>query len=173
MKIKINTTKISVLLTACFAIVLSFVSCSEDEEVDTEKPIINVEYAKAFPSYCDTIYFGEAFNFKASYSDNVELGGYSIDIHNDFDHHIHAYKIEKCHLAPVKKPVNPFSKIEGYEIPTGVKEHEVNLSISIPASNDSGQFDEGDYCFHIYLTDKEGWSTPFAVSIKMMHRTVQ
>jgi hypothetical protein len=147
-----------------------FNACEKKEDIDTEKPIIDTEYADAFPSYCDTVYFGESFNLKAYFTDNVELGAYSIDIHNNFDHHSHGHNIDECDLAPIKQPVNPLIFLKNYEIPVGLNTYEVNVPISIPSGNSTGLFDEGDYHFQIFLTDKEGWSTPLGLSIKMFHR---
>lgn len=166
MSIKIKT--LLILLVLSIGLVMS--SCQKKETPDTEKPTIDMEYAEFFPSYCDTIYFGEAFNLKASFSDNVELGAFSIDIHNNFDHHIHAYKIELCPLEPVKSPTNPYVLLDDFEIPIHSTQYQTNTSVTLPTENDKGRFDEGDYCLHIYLTDKEGWSTPSAVSIKILHR---
>ena len=161
----------NLVFTFISIILLMFHStCTKKEDIDTEKPIISTEYADAFPSYCDTIYYGESFNLKAYFTDNVELGAYSIDIHNNFDHHSHGHNIDECDLAPIKQPVNPLIFLENYEIPEDLKEYEVNLSISIPSGNETGLFDEGDYHFQIFLTDKEGWSTPLGLSIKMFHR---
>lgn len=154
-----------------FFLVLTFmISCEKKPDIDTEKPNIDTEYVDAFPSYCDTLYFGETFNLRALFTDNNELGSYSIDIHNNFDHHSHGHNIEECDLAPKKQPVNPLTLLEDYEIPIGLKAYEVNLAISIPSGNGSGLFDEGDYHFQIFLTDKEGWSTPLGLSVKMLYR---
>jgi hypothetical protein len=147
-----------------------FTSCEEKVDIDKIKPTIDTEYVDAFPSYCDTLYFGETVNLKAYFTDNVELGAYSIDIHHNFDHHSHGHKIEECYLAPKKQPINPLVFLEDYEIPAGLNEYKVNMPVSIPSTNDSGQFDEGDYHFQIFVTDKEGWSTPLGLSIKILHR---
>jgi hypothetical protein len=66
--------------------------------------------------------------------------------------------------------VNPWLFIENFDIPAGLNEFETNQSISIPASNDKGLYDEGDYHFFISLTDKEGWSAQKGLSIKILHR---
>lgn len=155
---------------AILVVFILIISCEKKEDIDTLKPLIDTEYTDAFPSYCDTLYFGESFNLKAYFIDDIELGAYSIDIHHNFDHHSHGHKIEECDLAPKKQPVNPLVFLEDYEIPAGLKEYEVNLSISIPSGNGSGLFDEGDYHFQIFLTDREGWSTPLGLSIKMLYR---
>jgi hypothetical protein len=156
-----------------FTIAIAFIgilSCSTKDDIDTDKPLIHTDYISAFPSFCDTIYFGETFNLRAFFSDNAELGAYSIDMHNNFDHHSHGHKIQECDLWPVKQAVNPFVYREDFTIPSGQKEYEAYVPISIPSQNDKGAFDEGDYHFQIYLTDKGGWSTPLGLSVKMLYR---
>lgn len=145
-------------------------SCDKDEEADTEKPVIDLSMEDAYPVNCDTIYFGEPFKLKAIFSDNVELGSFSMDIHNNFDHHSHSTEVTECDMDPVKEPVNPFTFIEDYKIPDGLEEYETDLTVSIPSGNDSGLYDEGDYHFFISLTDIEGWSSQKGLSIKMLHR---
>ncbi|PKQ61929.1 hypothetical protein BZG01_18325 [Labilibaculum manganireducens] len=151
-------------------LLMIFNSCEKDEEIDKEKPTINLTIQDAFPLSCDTIYFGESFELKALFSDNVELGSFSIDIHNNFDHHSHSTEVTECNLDPIKSPVTPFLFINDYDIPTGLKQYETNLEINIPLSNENGIFDDGDYHFFISLTDKEGWSEQKGLSIKMLHR---
>jgi len=158
------------LLLSLFILLFVFSSCNDSEETDQQKPTIDISFADAFPTNCDTIYFGETFELKVQFSDNVELGSYSIDIHNNFDHHSHSTEVTECILGAVKEPVNPFVFIDDYTIPEGLKEYETNLSISIPSDNGNGLYDEGDYHFFISLTDKEGWSAQMGLSIKMLHR---
>lgn len=145
-------------------------SCKKDEEVDKEKPVIDLSFYDAFPVNCDTIYFGETFDLRVLFKDNVELGSYSIDIHNNFDHHSHSTEVTECDLDPIKEPVNPFLFIEDYNIPAGQSDYKTSLAISIPSGNVSGDYDEGDYHFFLSLTDKEGWSAQKGLSIKMLHR---
>ena len=147
-------------------------SC-EKEEIDKQKPEIDLSIEGAFPVNCDTLYFGETFAFKILFKDNAELGSakaFSIDVHNNFDHHSHSTEVTECSFDPVKSPVNVFTFIVDYDIPEGLKEYETNLSISIPPGNDNGQFDEGDYHFFISLTDKEGWSAQKGLSVKILYR---
>ncbi|MEZ4906346.1 MAG: DUF4625 domain-containing protein [Saprospiraceae bacterium] len=156
--------KISLLLLAFFPMIYS---CN-DKNIDTEKPVIDLSIDNAFPLNCDTIYFGEPFTLKMLFTDNAELGSFSIDIHNNFDHHSHSTEVEECSLDDIKTPVNPLTFINDYEIPSGTTEYETDLSITIPSGN--GQYDEGDYHFFISLTDKEGWSAQKGLSIKMLYR---
>jgi hypothetical protein len=157
-----------------FFLLALFSSCEKEDEIDKVKPVIDLSIQDAFPVNCDTLYFGESFVFKALFSDNAELGStsaFSIDIHNNFDHHSHSTEVIECKLDPKKNPVNPFLFIEDFDIPEGVKEYETNLSISIPSGNENGDYDEGDYHFFISLTDKEGWSAQKGLSIKILHRS--
>lgn len=143
-------------------------SC-ENKDIDKEKPVIDLSIQDAFPLNCDTLYFGESFILKVRFIDNVELGSFSIDIHNNFDHHSHSTEVTECNLDPVKSPVNPFTTIDDFDIPAGESEYFTDLSITIPSGNEDGLYDDGDYHFFISLTDKEGWSAQKGLSIKILH----
>ncbi|WP_125719047.1 DUF4625 domain-containing protein [Flavobacterium ustbae] len=144
---------------------LAFISsCSSDNaEIDTEYPVVDISGSNAFPIQCSTIERGKTFTFKASFNDNVALGSYSLDIHHNFDHHTHSTEVESCEMEAVKKPVKPMLFINNYTIPDGVKNYEATAQISIPAD-----VDPGDYHFMIRLTDKEGWQTLKGLSIKIL-----
>lgn len=158
------------ILPLLIPFIVFITSCNNERDIDTEKPTIDINFYDAFPLNCDTIYFGETFVVKIKFSDNVELGAFSIDMHNNFDHHSHSTEVTACSFAPKKEPVNPFVFIDDYSIPEGLKEYNTNVSVAVPEGNGSGLFDEGDYHFFISLTDKEGWSAQMGLSIKMLHR---
>jgi len=159
-----------IIITIIMSLIFAFNSCEKDDDIDNQKPEIDLSIQDAFPVSCDTLYFGETFILKVKFTDNVQLGSYSIDIHNNFDHHSHSTELTECNLDPIKEPVNPFTLIQDYDIPAGQQEYETNLSITIPSSNSNGSFDEGDYHFFISLTDKSGWSAQKGLSIKILHR---
>lgn len=162
--------KISKFTFLLLLLLIGVISCEKGKDIDTEKPEIDNDFIASFPVNCDTLYFGEAFILKVRFTDNVELGSFSIGIHNNFDHHSHSTEVTECSLDPNKDPVNPFLFIEDYDIPTGLKQYETNLDITVPSSNENGVFDEGDYHFFISLTDKEGWSAQKGLCIKILHR---
>jgi hypothetical protein len=145
-------------------------SCDKHDEIDTLKPVIDLSIRDVFPVNCDTIYFGESFELKMLFKDNVELGSFSVDIHHNFDHHSHSTEVTVCSFDPIKEPVNPFLFIDDYNIPTGLTEYETSVLISIPSGDGNELFDEGDYHFFISLTDREGWSAQKGLSIKMLYR---
>ena len=171
---KKNTSFFVLLKKAFFGGLLLFAiaalnSCN-NQEIDDEKPEIDLSGADVFPANCDTLYFGESFTIKIHLKDNVELGSYSIDIHNNFDHHSHSTEVTVCEMWPVKTPANPFVFIADFDIPAGSTDFVTAETINIPAGNGNGAFEEGDYHFFISLTDKEGWSIQKGLSIKMLKR---
>ena len=159
-----NMMKIIKRTAALLALVIGLNSCSKDEkkEIDTDYPVISTAAQNAFPKQCSVIKRGEKFVFRASLTDNVQLGSVSIDIHHDFDHHNHSTEVSDCGLDPVKAPVKPFVLIQSYPIPTGLKNYDIQQEISVPAD-----IDPGDYHFLIRLTDQAGWQTIRGLSIKI------
>ena len=147
----------------CLGCALLISSCKkETEEIDTTYPVIDVNAATAFPKQCSVIKRGEKFVFRAAFSDNVELGSSSIDIHHNFDHHSHSTEVNECNMEPVKSPVKPFLLIKTFNIPSGQKSYNINEEIIVPAD-----IVPGDYHFLIRLTDKAGWQSIKGISIKI------
>lgn len=143
---------------------LALASCSSDNnEIDTEYPVIDISASNAFPIQCSEITRGQKITFRAKFTDNAALGSYSLDIHHNFDHHTHSTEVNNCVADPVKKPVNPLLYINSVTIPNGQKSYEAVQEITIPTD-----IDPGDYHFMIRLTDKEGWQTIKGLSIKIL-----
>ncbi|NGM65392.1 DUF4625 domain-containing protein [Sphingobacterium sp. SGR-19] len=143
----------------------SFSSCEKDNDettVDNDAPVIDLS-GDAFPVQCSTLKRGETFTFKTKFSDNVELGTYSIDIHHNFDHHSHSTEFEECDLQPKKDPVKPFLFIKSYDIPSGQKTYEAVQQIEVPAD-----IDPGDYHFMVSVSDHVGWNTIKGLSISIV-----
>lgn len=152
--------KIAALFTIAFFI---FTGCKKDNkvEIDTEYPEI-LTTANSFPLQCGTLMRGQTATIKLTFSDNIELGAYSLDIHHNFDHHNHSTEVNQCTFETKKTPIKPFVFIQNYNIPIGLKRYEATAQIPIPAD-----IDPGDYHFMIRLTDKEGWQTIKGLSIKI------
>jgi hypothetical protein len=146
------------------ALVLSIAAFRCDEmERDEVYPEIDMTGAGAFPGDCDTVFRGETFTVRAVFRDNAELGAFSIDIHDNFDHHTHSSSSVICDQDEDKEPVNPFIFIRDYDIPVGLTVFDAQEAISIPAG-----VDPGDYHLMIRLTDAEGWQTLKGISIKVL-----
>jgi hypothetical protein len=138
--------------------------CSKDKNtaVDTEYPVIDISGADAFPIQCSELRKGETIRFVCDFSDNVELGSFSLDFHNNFDHHTHSTEVNDCATDPVKTPVKPFLFLKSYPFPANSKSYKAGVEIAIP-----GDIDAGDYHLMIMLTDKEGWQSIKGLSIKI------
>lgn len=162
-----NKSLHTVLIFLMLGIMLS---CKIENDVDTQKPVIDTSIIGAFPKDCSIIYFGETFNVKMLFADNIELGAYTIEIHNNFLHHSHTYEINECTMDPIKKANNAFSYIHDYEIPVGSKFYEINIPITIPSQDLSGVFDEGDYHFIINVSDKYGMITEKGFNVKILRK---
>lgn len=158
-----------IIASATFCCIMT--SSCNDNETDTEKPVIDLTIQDAFPLNGDTLYFGESFTLKMRFSDNQELGTYNVDLHNNFDHHSHSTEVDEVILNPVKTPINPFTLIQDNTLPSGSTIFETSLEIELPDSNSDGvKYDDGDYHFMVSLTDHEGWSVNKGLSIKILHR---
>lgn len=141
-------------------------ACSKTE-TDETYPVIDMSGKQQSPHDCDTLYIGESFVFRAMFSDNKELGAYSLDIHQNFNHHSHSSSSVQCSLDPVKTPVNPFLLIREYSIPAGSMAYQSQDSVFIPSG-----VDPGDYHMMVRLTDRAGWQTLRGVSVKILERSL-
>ena len=153
------------ITTSClaFGIVALALSCSKDaDNVDTEYPVIDAHFAASFPQQCSTVQRGETLVFRARFTDNVALGSFGVDIHNNFDHHSHSTEVAECDRGDTKDPVHPFTYIETFEIPDAPGAYEAEVEIAIP-----DDIDPGDYHFLIRVTDREGWQTLRGLSINI------
>lgn len=159
----LEMSKIIYFIIVVFAIVNY--SCKINNHIDNEIPFIDMSAETAFPKTCDTIYSGETFYFKALFTDNYTLGSFSIELHNNFNHHTHSTDIIECTLEPVKTPVNPLLFINEYQIPDGLKTHDAVIEINVPEN-----IDTGDYHFMVRLTDATGWQALKGISIKILKR---
>lgn|SRR5690554_2996904 len=159
----ITMVKLRIRNIIAFGIISLALSCSNDAETaDTDYPVIDGNFAEAFPQQCGTVLRGESFVFKAKFSDNVALGSFGLDIHNNFDHHNHSTEVETCDMEPVKESENPFQYIESFDIPDAPATYEASVEIAVPAD-----VDPGDYHFLIKVTDREGWQTLRGLSVKI------
>ncbi len=160
---KITNRFLSIIILLLMMLLVG--ACSKDE-IDDEPPVIIMEEPHHFPLPCDTIYVGETFVFRAKFTDNRELGAYSIDIHHNFDHHSHSTDYEECELDPPKTPTdNVFLFIQTYTIPDGQTSYDAEVPIEVPENVDTG-----DYHLFVALTDKEGWQTIKGFGIKVAER---
>jgi len=155
-----NQFKYAILLLLSSLVFIS--SCSEDDK-DEEKPTITVDYTDGFPQACQELQRGSTYTFKASTSDNLGLASYSIDIHNNFDHHTHDDQEEVCEMSPDKDAINPFIYLDNFSISESPTDYELSEDITIPTD-----IDTGDYHCSISIIDVTGWQSQTTIDIKII-----
>jgi len=160
MKIKFNLFAI-----LFFGLLIISTSCSDDDndEKDTEKPTITINYNGGFPLACEQLERGQTYTFKAKVTDNFALAAYSIDIHNNFDHHTHDDQEGDCDHHADKNAVNPLLILNNYTISEDLKSYEISVDINIPNG-----IDTGDYHCQFSVTDQTGWQSQTSVDIKII-----
>jgi len=139
--------------------------CSDKNDLQISKPVIQMDGADAFPKNCVTVYRGESFEFKAVFTDEEELGSFNLEIHNNFDHHSHSTDDVECELGEKKAPVKPFIYNKDFTIPTGQISYTASVKVDIPED-----IDTGDYHFMVRLTNKAAWQEIKGISLKIGER---
>lgn len=139
-------TQIKSILTIFIAAVL-FTSCSDDDDavIDTEKPQIAI----IEPHDEDEFAPGSELHFEATFTDNVELASYKIEIHDDLDGHTHA-------INKSSHDLNPWSWEDTFTIPAGRTSFDAVHHIDIPAEIDGNPISEGVYHVGVFVTDASG-----------------
>jgi len=151
-------------LFCTIALLCALCACSgPSQEKDMTLPEILAVGEYASPSNCQEFKKGSVLPFSYAFSDDVELGSFNLEIHNNFDHHTHSTEAGECRQDPVKQPVNPWIFNKDYPIPGGSRYYEADLKILIPEDVDSGE-----YHFMIRLTDASGWQQLRSVSIRII-----
>lgn len=137
------------------------IGCIKEKETIIEQPLVEV----IAPAPCDTIRFGETFRFLVKVTDNTGLGNIKMDVHNNFGHHLHGDH-EICNMDEPKDALNPYFDEWILELPTQNPEYTLDTLLYI---SDTSNFDTGDYHFHMYITDNEGYQTYTTVDVKILN----
>ncbi len=156
MNMKIKTPITLMLLCALCA-------CgSTSKEQDKVPPEIIPIGDYASPRNCQVFQRGGHLPFAYAFGDNVELGSFNLEIHNNFDHHTHSTEAGECKQDPVKEPVHPWIFNQDYPIPANLDYYESEIDIPVPSD-----IDPGEYHFMIRVTDASGWQQLRSVSIRI------
>lgn len=140
----------SLFLFQFIFIVFLMSACSDDELIDTNAPEINLEK----PGNYGYLIAGDFVDFKATFTDDRELGTYNIEIHENFDSHAHG------RIAGVSDDPNliKWSFNQNFLIPGGNTEFpvETNDVIFVPENTLAGP-----YHFIVRAIDQAGNSTGY------------
>ena len=155
---KKNILSLSLLCALC-----ACGSTDDDETRDMTPPTISEQSITANPVDCQEYQPGDVIPFLYVFNDDVELGNFNIEIHNNFDHHTHSGSAVECQMEE-KKQAGPKAWIynQDFSIPTGQRTYTARVDIPIPDDAEAG-----DYHFMVRLTDRAGWQQLKAVAIKV------
>jgi hypothetical protein len=141
-------------------------ACIDQKDTEMEQPVIEL----ISPLPCDTLYFGEKFHYTVKITDNTGLGNISMDLHNNFGHHNHGAH-EGCNWDVAKDAVNPYANSWIFGLPEEKMEFTFDTLLALPAmKNDTTLFDFGDYHFHIYVTDNDGYQIFTSLDVKVLNQ---
>ena len=162
--------KIIMALAASVATISLTFSCegvSADKDMTPPEILPIGDYAS--PLNCQGFVRGSVMQFAYLFTDNVELGSFNIEVHNNFDYHTHSTEAGECESdhdhdhGHGESPVNPWVFNRDYTIPAGSTSYEARLEIPIPED-----VDEGTYHFMIRVTDTSGWQQLRSVGIRIL-----
>ena len=142
---------VSILTVSMFLFLWSLTGCNDDSEtIDTSAPIIELED----PANGDFFAAGNSVHFEASFTDDIELGSYNINIHNNFDGHAHG-RIAKVNDDP---GLLKWSFSQSFDFAPGLKNSDIHLhdELQIPQNTMAGP-----YHFIVSAVDKSGNSTSY------------
>lgn len=138
-------------------IVCAFVaSCSKDkEEVDTTKPVIELNE----PEDGDELQIGANIHFECDFSDDVKLGSYMVEIHNNFDGHSH-----KAAATRASEGEQPLYLKKSFDLSGMRNAHVHHHDIFIPENTKPGT-----YHLMVYCTDAAGNQSVVAREVVLSH----
>lgn len=121
-----------------------FVSCSDDDKLgDTTKPVITLNA----PAEGASLKPGTHIHFDMDLADDVMLGSYKVEIHNNFDGHDHT----KAAVRAETGGTTPFAYNNSWDVSGQKNIHIHHHDIEIPANAT-----EGNYHLMVYCTDAAG-----------------
>ncbi|NBC84133.1 MAG: DUF4625 domain-containing protein [Bacteroidetes bacterium] len=154
---------IIIFITGLIALMVT--GCIEKADSDESKPDIQI----LSPQPCDTLYFGETFNYQVLIGDESGLGNMVIDIHHNFGHHSHGDH-ETCNMDPKKDEKDPFTNSWDFALPDDSIQFRLDTLLSFPLQlNDTTLYDTGDYHFHIYVSNNNGYQAFTSLDVKVLY----
>lgn len=159
----ITNTNMKIKTPITLMLLCALCACgSTSKEQDKVPPEIVPIGDYASPRNCQEFARGGTLPFAYAFGDNVELGSFNLEIHNNFDHHTHSTEAGECRPDPAKEPVHPWIYNQDYPIPASLNYYEAAIDIPVPAD-----IDPGEYHFMIRVTDASGWQQLRSVSIRI------
>lgn len=166
---------LSCVFMAIMATIAICVSCNGQKDLTPP----TIEEGGFLPADCDIYYLGDTILVHFVCSDNVELGNFNIEIHNNFDHHSHGTSSIDCdeeghdheheyehgdddHDHEHEDVEGAWVYNQDYALARGLQQDTVECKIAVPTD-----VLEGDYHFMLRLTDRAGWQAIKTVPIHL------
>ena len=159
---------------------LSIISCGSDgDDKDMTPPVISQQGIDVpSPINCDVYHPGDVIPVRYMLTDDKSLGSFNIEVHDNFDHHSHStegddhgHEGTECEDADGEhhddegkdeEEGTTWKYNESFKINDGTTVYPIQVDITVP-----NNARHGDYHFMIKVTDRAGWSTLKALSIKI------
>jgi len=164
----------SLMMALATVLSLCFTACSSDDEKDMTPPVISGQgIAVASPINCEVYHPGDVIPVRYMLTDDMALGSFNIEVHDNFDHHTHStegdnHEGTECedhdgeHHHDGKEEGTTWKYNESFKIDGGVTAYPINVDITVPKDAR-----HGDYHFMIKVTDLAGWQQLKALAIKI------
>jgi len=172
-----NLKYVSLMTALVSVLTLSIVSCGSDgDDKDMTPPAITDKGIDVpSPINCEVYHPGDVLAVRYMLTDDVELGSYNIEVHDNFDHHTHStegdhdHEGTECedtgdhhHDGSEEAEGTVWKYNESFKTPAGATTYAIHQDITVPKDAR-----HGDYHFMIKVTDRAGWSSLKALSIKV------
>ena len=176
---------LTIIIAAVCTLLLMAACVSDPDDKDMTMPFIE-DSEESYPQQCEVYQPGGVIPLRCTFSDDMELGNFNVEIHNNFDHHTHSTSAVECEYDEHDEDEhdeNAHHEDESHDAHDEHDEHDETLGwvfnqdysipagqtlykavVDIPIPEDA---EEGDYHFMIRLTDRTGWQQLKSVSIKV------
>lgn len=158
--------KTKLLQLSLLFLTICVISCKHNSPAkDTTPPVISDASEDTSPTDCQSFSKGSVMPFNYLFTDNIGLGNFNIEVHNNFDHHTHSTSSVDCeedeeHHHSDAATAWVFN--QDYTIPEGLTSYTASFDIMVPDN-----VSEGSYHFMIRVTDQAGWQQIKSVDIKI------
>lgn len=134
-------------------------SCSNDDNKDTTKPVIEL----IEPANGDTLFIGHEVHLEVDLYDNVKLKSFKVEIHSNFSSHGHTKSINTDAEWSFNKSWNI----------TGLKNTSIhNHEIEVPTTINGSPIAKGKYHFSIQVLDEAGNESKKFVDVIIANDTI-
>ena len=86
---------LTIIIAAVCTLLLMAACVSDPDDKDMTMPFIE-DSEESYPQQCEVYQPGGVIPLRCTFSDDMELGNFNVEIHNNFDHHTHSTSAVEC-----------------------------------------------------------------------------